>query len=78
MPHPRPLPTEPAAGPWLGTLLRQRVRAWAARPSRAAPYGLLVLLGLLLWGRLLLQEPPRVATAAPEATATVHDVTRQN
>lgn len=43
--------------------VRDRVRAWVRRPDRAAPYALLLALGMLLWGRLLLKEPPRVASA---------------
>lgn len=75
--HPTP---ERSTGSRLAGVLRRRLRGWAARPTRAMPYALLLLLGLLLWGRLLLQEPPRVATAEPEAAAAAtvtSDASRQ-
>jgi hypothetical protein len=44
-------------------VVRRACRRWLARPGRAVPYALLLVLGMLLWGRLLLKEPPRVVSA---------------
>ncbi|MEM6334059.1 MAG: hypothetical protein AAF823_12055 [Planctomycetota bacterium] len=40
-----------------------------ANRSKAATLGVVAVVGLLLWGRLLIKDVPRVATAVPEPVA---------
>lgn len=52
--------------PWIETLKRQAL----ADKKKAAAMIALVAVGLLLWGRLLLKEVPKTATAGPDAVAS--------
>ena len=63
----RPVPVP--AGVGFAAAVRERLTAWRRRPLRLAPYAAVLLLGMLLWGRLLLKEPPRVASAGDEPAA---------
>ncbi|QDU70201.1 hypothetical protein [Mucisphaera calidilacus] len=46
----------------------QLVSSYKAQPTKVIALAGMSVFGLLLWGRLLLTDPPRVATADPEPT----------
>ncbi|WP_428388134.1 hypothetical protein [Mucisphaera sp.] len=51
--------------PWLDEILKR----YRAEPTKVTILAGMTVFGMLLWGRLLLKDPPRVVTAEPETQA---------